>query len=184
MSKAWVGKQNNMRKTKVGPDDLADLHGRELKLGQLVLGNTQSMVFLESEIGPYNMPPAEHEGRKFDKVKDGSKETKKRTKVEILTDIHNKTGSAMRDFKTVEEVHVLANEHNIAITVEVAKMVEGWVGKPKELLQILWERGCVDENNLAKYSMHGSKDWFEDDKTKKLKPQHEVDSRHTHLSIS
>jgi hypothetical protein len=35
MSKAWGSKQNNMHKTKVGIDDLADLHGRELKLARV-----------------------------------------------------------------------------------------------------------------------------------------------------
>jgi hypothetical protein len=176
MSKAWGGKQPNMHQSKITVDNLADLDsGRIAKTGQLGPGDTQFMVFQESEMGPFNMPSEEErEQRKYDTVADG-KEIKKRTKMEILKEIRNKTGNAMRDFKTVEEVHSLANEHNIPITVKVDKKVEGWVGKPKGLLQILWERGFIDDSNLSKYSMNGSKDWFEDEKKKKLKPEHEAD---------
>jgi hypothetical protein len=176
MSKAWGGKQAKMHESKItGMGDLANLDsGRICKTGQLGPGDTQSMVFQESEMGPFNMPSKERERRKHDMVMDG-KEIKKRTKMEILKDIRNVTGNAMRDFKTVDEVHCLASQHNIPTTIAVDKTVEGWVGKPKGLLQILWERGFIDENNLSKYCMNGAKEWFEDDKKKKLKPEHEAD---------
>lgn len=35
------------------------------------------------------------------------------------------------------------------------KIEEGWQGKPKGLLQILWERGWIDANNLGNYTMGG-----------------------------
>jgi hypothetical protein len=38
--------------------------------------------------------------------------------------------------------------------------VEGWEGKQKGLLQILWERGFVDVNNLSAYTVDGKKDEY------------------------
>jgi hypothetical protein len=40
------------------------------------------------------------------------------------------------------------------------KVLEGWEGKPKGLLQVLWERGWVDNNNgraLNFYTISGRK---------------------------
>jgi len=39
--------------------------------------------------------------------------------------------------------------------VTSAKVVEGWEGKAKCLLQILWERGFIDATNLKNYTMNG-----------------------------
>ena len=33
----------------------------------------------------------------------------------------------------------------------IYKTVKGWVGNPKGVLQILWERGFIDKNRLKKY---------------------------------
>ena len=32
---------------------------------------------------------------------------------------------------------------------------EGWEGKTQGLVQVLWERGLIDHNNLQKYSLNG-----------------------------
>ena len=37
-------------------------------------------------------------------------------------------------------------------------MKEGWFGKSKGVLQILWERGFIDPNDHAKYTMKGKLD--------------------------
>jgi hypothetical protein len=37
------------------------------------------------------------------------------------------------------------------------KIQLGWEGQPKGMLQVLWERGWIDENNLAKYTVSGRK---------------------------
>ncbi len=39
----------------------------------------------------------------------------------------------------------------------VDKTQLGWEGRPKRMLQILWERGWIDENNLGKYTESGKK---------------------------
>lgn len=40
------------------------------------------------------------------------------------------------------------------------KIIAGWQGKPKGLLQVLWERGLLDETSLEKYTLDGRKDAF------------------------
>ena len=41
---------------------------------------------------------------------------------------------------------------------EIPKVTEGWEGKPKGMMQVLWERGFIDKNNLQQYTLDGKKD--------------------------
>ena len=52
---------------------------------------------------------------------------------------------------------------NLPIKFERRKIIEGWSGKQKGMLQILWERGFIDpmltrEEVVRKYSVNGKKD--------------------------
>jgi hypothetical protein len=49
---------------------------------------------------------------------------------------------------------------NIAITWTAEKIEEGWEGKAKGLLQVLWERGLIDGSNIKQFSLTGKKDAF------------------------
>ena len=49
-------------------------------------------------------------------------------------------------------------QNQIAITKNVERVKEGWEGKPKGLLQVLWERDHIDGNNLKSYALTGKKD--------------------------
>jgi hypothetical protein len=42
--------------------------------------------------------------------------------------------------------------------VERTREKKGWIGQPKGLMQVLWERGWIDENNIDKYTMDIAKD--------------------------
>ncbi len=42
--------------------------------------------------------------------------------------------------------------------IEELKKEEGWVAKPKGMLQILWEQGWIDETKIQAYTMNGKKD--------------------------
>ena len=46
----------------------------------------------------------------------------------------------------------------VATTYEEETVVEGWLGKPKGLKQVLWERGLIDAEKLSSYSKDGPKD--------------------------
>jgi hypothetical protein len=54
----------------------------------------------------------------------------------------------------------LCKQHNLPTEVIEQKTVEGWEGKQKGLLQILWERGFIDVNNLSAYTVDGRKDAY------------------------
>ena len=52
----------------------------------------------------------------------------------------------------------MCEHHQIAIVKTVEKIKEGWEGKTKGLLQVLFERGLLDASNLKRYSLTGKKD--------------------------
>jgi hypothetical protein len=48
---------------------------------------------------------------------------------------------------------------NICTTVEEQKVKEGWLGKPKGMLQVLWEHGWIESSKVVTArSMQYSKD--------------------------
>ena len=60
--------------------------------------------------------------------------------------------------KNKRELVEICEQHHIAITKTEDKIKEGWEGKPKGLLQVLWERGLIDGSKLKDYSLTGKKD--------------------------
>ena len=54
----------------------------------------------------------------------------------------------------------MCNRNNLPISQEVDDILEGWVGKAKGAIQILYERGWIDPSNINKYTMSGRKDEF------------------------
>ena len=43
-----------------------------------------------------------------------------------------------------DELQILCKQNNIPIEEELDEVLEGWEGKLKGMLQLLWERGFVD----------------------------------------
>ena len=43
---------------------------------------------------------------------------------------------------------------------EEPKLQQGWEGKAKGMLQILWEQGFIDISNLKMYAIDGKKDAY------------------------
>jgi len=79
-----------------------------------------------------------------------------RNRSELELELRGKGISTMG--KNKRELVELCQHHNIAIKKAVEKVKEGWEGKPKGLLQVLWRRGLIDGNNLKQYSLTGKKD--------------------------
>jgi hypothetical protein len=48
-----------------------------------------------------------------------------------------------------EDLVALCGPRNICTTVEEQKVKEGWLGKPKGMLQVLWERGWIDSSKVV-----------------------------------
>ena len=69
---------------------------------------------------------------------------KNRLKKDLCEELE-KIGISTRG-KTLKDVQETAAAKNIPITTEECDMLEGWLGKPKGIKQILWERGLLDPN--------------------------------------
>ena len=61
---------------------------------------------------------------------------------------------------TQKELHTFATHlcHGIDLFEDKEGIIGGWQGKPKGLLQVLWERGLISEVSLEKYTLEGRKD--------------------------
>jgi len=77
-----------------------------------------------------------------------------KSKKEIKEELKSK-GVFVRGHCDREKMEKLAADNKIELTSRVEIVKEGWMGKPKGLLQVLWERGWIDENNLNEYSLKG-----------------------------
>jgi hypothetical protein len=51
------------------------------------------------------------------------------------------------------ELQQIASDKNLDVRVERTRERKGWVGQPKGLLQVLWERGWIDEGQLERYTI-------------------------------
>ncbi|KAI2502685.1 hypothetical protein MHU86_11742 [Fragilaria crotonensis] len=120
-------------------------------------GNTQSMVFKADDIGPFWMTQTQREERRHDQLLDGQTVTRKYTREELIRHLKEK-GITAKGKK--EAIQTTAQEHNLQIQETKPKVIEGWENKAKGLLQVLWERGFVDESQLEKYTLNGTRDVF------------------------
>ena len=97
---------------------------------------------------------------RFDQYKPSSKMSRRRkTNTELVDELKDRgvifTPKLKLKSRDIEE---LANQHNVKISVEEELIIEGWVGKPKGMLQILWERGFIDPSvPLSRYKRVPSK---------------------------
>jgi hypothetical protein len=125
---------------------------------QLNAGDTQSMVFQPEDSGPWYLSPHQREAKRFDQP------TGKRKRVErskkLLTKALLEAGVNIPEQRghTKKELQTFATRHGIDLFEDKEGIIGGWQGKPKGLLQVLWERGLISEGSLEKYTLEGRKD--------------------------
>ena len=119
----------------------------------LQIGDEQSMIFKDHDNGPFYLNPEEQLRRKYNQFKDRVKIINN-TKRQLLEELKEK-GFLVRKYFPKEEIHELANNHQISLTYEQQEVLEGWVGKPKGILHVLWESGWINEAEIEKYSADG-----------------------------
>ena len=123
----------------------------------LNVGDKQSMIFNDGDVGPFYMTEAERANRREDRFT-GTSKTKKRLKSDLQKELTSRGVNASGNYKTIR---ALAVNNNVPVDIEVPDVEEGWVGKPKGSLQILWERGFIDgTKRVSDYSLHGKKDEY------------------------
>ena len=64
---------------------------------------------------------------------------------------------------TVDQLWKQCNEIGIPTTKQVDVVTEEWLGKPKGMRQVLWERGWIDETKICEYKKDMPKDEFGND---------------------
>ena len=153
MSKTYGGRaQRKMRETII-KQSLGYLGPHSPKLQ---VGDTQSMVFSATDSGPFWMTEVQREETRHDQILD-EPTTREFTKDELVRALKARGVSAKGRKPAVQKI---AQEHGLPIKETKPKVVEGWEAKPKGLLQVLWERGIVDESRLSDYTINGRQNGY------------------------
>ena len=143
------GSQRLMRDTVMSDGCLGPFtHEFKLKLYE-----TQSMTFMEDDRGPFHLLDKDRIKTKYD-VATAEVIDKKKNKSELLKDIKEK-GVEVKKYLPMNELIQIANNINVSISKSVPVLSQqGWVGTPKGLRQVLWERGWLDpKQKVSNYTL-------------------------------
>ena len=146
---SWGGKQRKMRDSILSDNDIGLLkHARVLNVGE-----TQSMVFTDTDLPPIFDPDAP----KFDQLVPGTQVTRNLIAVELREALEEK---GLNTDGKVGQLKQRATEANIPFSQTTGKTIPGYIGKAKGALQIAAERGFISlDGKLAdgkKASMRGT----------------------------
>jgi hypothetical protein len=151
--KNFGGTQPKMRKSQLTQLQIFGPH--QNLPHQMKLNDTQSMQFEEGNYGPFYMSPAEAERRKFD-IRTGRKAEKYLKKSELIRRL--KVEGISDPKGSLKQIQQKAVQLHLPIKYTYDVILEGWMGKPKGSLQILYERGWIDPTDLSSYTLEGKKD--------------------------
>ncbi|KAI2495979.1 hypothetical protein MHU86_18546 [Fragilaria crotonensis] len=168
MSRSFGGMQPTMHSSEITGNCIGPFQST------LRIGERQSMVFEADDQGPWWLMSTEaRERRKYD-IHDNSGRTKivPRTRSELASALLQESGITVESNRPLIELKGLASMHGVSLTRRKVFIIEGWVGKPKGLLQVLWERGWIDMEkcreqedkegnnviNTSYYTLSGRKD--------------------------
>ena len=153
MNVSYGGKQAVMRATKI--ESVDGCLGPYPSI--LTEGSEQKMIFEEGDVGPFWMSPEEREASKVTRfigeANTSGREVPK-TKEELYKELNDAGVELGRFINKIRKAELIekATLKGIPINKQSGRNeIEGWVGKPKGLLQVLWERGWIDEGQLQEY---------------------------------
>jgi hypothetical protein len=170
MSRSFGGKQPLMHSTRITDHGCLGPFPSKLNVGDL---QVMSFGGAEDE-GPWWLSPEAREKQRYDR-NDGNKKNgqptkqKNRTRAELASALLVESGITVESNRLLKDLKELATINGISLTHEKGQINEGWCGKPKGLLQVLWERGWIDESkckvsnkkenkNTSFYTLNGRKD--------------------------
>jgi hypothetical protein len=148
--KTFGGKQPIMRKTVL--TDATCFGPYHNSSYELQLGHTQSMTFSESDKGPFYLSPEQQERRRYDKHT-GKTLTKTINKVRLVEMLEG--ANILSPVGNQKHLQSQCEALGLPITHTVEQIQEGWVGKPKGSLQILYERGWINPLSWKQYTEKG-----------------------------
>ena len=130
----------------------------------LSINDIQSMQYKLGDPGPFYLNEEEKRKQKHDCCISEEKDKKKYTKGELRTKIFEPTKLQPPPNTSLEKMQEITTANNIPIEYEIDKIKEGWLGKPKGMLQVLCERGFIDfevkdmKKVVSFYTIKGKKD--------------------------
>ena len=157
MNRSYGGAQPIMRESTIKDHDgYLGMHQRTLEVG-----NTQSFVFRSDDDGPFWMSPQERELNRHNRIlapTPGIPRTRNKTIAELKAELAPLNILNDRRQYRLAELQEIARNNNLDPKTERTRERKGWEGHPKGLMQVLWERGWIDENQIEKYTMDLAKD--------------------------
>ena len=117
----------------------------------LNVGETQRFCFGPGDAGPFWMTDEQREETRLDRPIDGAT-PKARSKRELYDALLSMGVLDLPKYMNkISREDLVARATAKLIPIEKIPFEEGWSGKPKGLLQILWERGWVDDTRVRLY---------------------------------
>jgi hypothetical protein len=157
MNRGYGGAQPRMRESKIKEHDgYLGMYQHTLSVGDI-----QSFTFQPGDFGPFWMTFEERELNRHHRILPplpGIPRTRNKTIAELKTDLAPFNVLNDRRQYRLTELQELARANNIDHKTIRIREKKGWQGQPKGLLQVLWERGWIDESQIEKYTMDLSKD--------------------------
>ena len=156
MTKGYGGKQAKMKKSLMVQEEgyLGEFY-REVNL--LKVNEYQSMVFSSEDDGPIGLSKIDRESTKYDRDT-GKTKTVKYKMAELVQLLKDKKNIVVQG--NLKKIQELATYNNIPLQHEVPIIKEGWVNKPKGMLQVLYERGFLDPKKINSYTIEGKQDEY------------------------
>ena len=119
---------------------------------------SQKMVFDSSHEGPFWLSPEERLAKKEDRPT-GVKKKRKFKKKELIQHLKDEKGITVSG--TLSQIQATATRNNLPLEYEYEVIEEGWMNKPKGMLQVLWERGYIDASKgKGWYTVDGRRDEY------------------------
>ena len=118
----------------------------------LCVGDVQHMVFQSTDEGPFYLSPEEHVRRCDDHQTGQVIISKPKTKQQLIQELQSVCNIIIPRSKHMlaKEIKDIALKHGLLLTESKPQIADGWVGKPKGILQILFERGLIVDGEYKK----------------------------------
>lgn len=118
------------------------------------VGDIQKFVWEEDDIGPFYLSDADKEKQRYDWFESNGAIVDK-TKQDLADEMNVNQIKKIdpKKFK-LRELQDLATQQGLEFTKRKETKRPGWVGAPKGLLQVLWERGWIEEQRYKDYHLY------------------------------
>ena len=155
MSKGYGGSQVKMRNSTIFREQ-GYLGEYYKQVNLLKVGDSQTMIYAADDVGPSYLSPEQRQLKRMDRDTGKCKKVK-HTRSELIKMLAEKDIIAQGNLKKIQEI---ARNSDVPIDHDKPIIEEGWVGKPKGMMQLLYERGFLDSTKLDSYTLNGKKDEY------------------------